>query len=135
MIETRTLKDAERLARIAMAIILLTAGISKLCSHGGFFGYYSKLFQGDLRIRLPKLLVDAYLHAIPFIEAGLGCSLLVNRYKRAAVVGWMAFFMSILMGHYILQEWSVVNEIVPFLLLGLFAFILPNHSSWLRRDA
>jgi len=67
------------------------------------------LFQGDLRIRLPAWLVKAYLHAIPFIEIGFGCALLSNRYKVLAVYGWFAFMLSLLIGHYILQEWSSVN--------------------------
>lgn len=75
MIERTTLKDAERIARLVMVTILLTAGTSKFFSHGGFFEYYSKLFQGDLRIQLSTFLVNAYLQLIQFIEIGLGCAL------------------------------------------------------------
>ena len=38
---TTLLKDAERVVRVSMIVILLTAGISKFFSHGGFFEYYS----------------------------------------------------------------------------------------------
>ncbi len=55
---TILLKDAERVVRITMIVILLTAGTSKFFSHGGFLEYYCALFQGDLRITLPRLLVD-----------------------------------------------------------------------------
>jgi uncharacterized membrane protein YphA (DoxX/SURF4 family) len=135
LIDTRTLKDAERIVRIVMVTILLTAGTSKFFSHGGFFDYYSKLFQGELRIRLPAALVDSYLQLIPFIEIGLGCALLANRHKRLAVYGWFAFMLSLLVGHYVLQEWSSVNDMLDYFFLGLLCFALPNHRSWFRRDA
>lgn len=135
MVDSTTLKDAERVVRIVMIVILLTAGTSKFFSHGGFFDYYSKLFQGDLRIRMPAPLVNAYLQIIPFIEIGLGCALMSNRHKRLAVYGWFAFMLSLLIGHYILQEWSPVNQMLDYFFLGLLCMVLPNHRSWLRRDA
>jgi hypothetical protein len=135
MIEKSALQDVERVARIVMIAILVTAGTSKFFSHGGFFNYYSQLFQGEnLRIHLPTVLVDAYLKAIPFIEVGLGLALFSNRYRWLAVHGWHAFMLSLLFGHYILQEWSPVNEIVPYFFLGMLCLALPNHQSWFRRD-
>lgn len=134
MIERSTLKDAERIVRVLMVTILFTAGTSKFFSHGGFFEYYAGRFQGDLRIRLPAFLVNAYLKVIPFVEIGLGCALLSNRYMVLAVYGWFAFMLSLLVGHYILQEWSSVNQMLDYFFLGLLCFVLPNHQSWLRRD-
>jgi uncharacterized membrane protein YphA (DoxX/SURF4 family) len=134
MPEKETLKDAERIVRIVMIVILLTAGTSKFFSHGGFFEYYSKLFQGDLRIRVPAPLVNAYLQVIPFIELGLGFALLSNQHKRLALYGWFAFMLSLLIGHYILQEWSSVNQMLDYFFLGLLCMVLPHHQSWLRRD-
>ena len=134
MIDKSTLKDAERIVRVVMVTILLTAGTSKFFSHGGFFEYYSMLFQGELRIRLPEFLVNTYLQLIPFIEIGLGLALLSNRYKRIAMYGWFAFMLSLLLGHYILQEWSSVSQMIDFFFLGLLGFVLPNHQSWFRRD-
>lgn len=134
MIEKNTLKDAERIVRVLMVAILLIAGVSKFFSQGGFFEYYSKLFQGDLRIQLPAFFVNAYLQVIPFIEIGLGCALLSNRHKKLAVYGWFGFMLSLLVGHYILQEWSPVNQMLDYFFLGLLCFVLPNHQSWLRRD-
>ena len=135
MIDKSTLKDAERIVRIVMATILLTAGTSKFFSHGGFVDYYAMLFQGDLRIRLPAVLVNSYLQIIPFIEIGLGLALFSNRHKRVAVYGWFAFMLSLLVGHYVLQEWSSVNQMLDYFFLGLLCLILPNHRSWFRRDA
>ena len=135
MIEKTTLKDAERVVRVVMVVILLTAGTSKFFSHGGFFDYYSKLFQGDLRIRLPPFFVDSYLRLTPFVEVGLGCALLSNRHKVPAVYAWFVFMLSLLVGHYILQEWSSVNELLDYFFLGLLCLVLPNHQSWFRRDA
>ena len=134
MIERTTLKDAERVVRIVMVTILITAGTSKFFSHGGFQEYYSKLFQGDLRIKMPPFLINAYLQIIPFIEIGLGSALLSNRHKVLAVYGWFAFMLSLLVGHYILQEWSSANEMLDYFFLGLLCLVLPNHQSWFRRD-
>jgi hypothetical protein len=135
MFEKTNLKDAERIIRIVMIAILLTAGTSKLFSHGGFLDYYSALFQGDLRIRMPAWLINSYLAVIPFIEIGLGCALFSNLYKRRAIYGWFAFMLSLLIGHYILQEWSSVNQMLDYFFLGLLCFLLPSHQSWFRRDA
>lgn len=134
MIEKSTLKDAERVVRVVMITILLTAGTSKFFSHGGFIEYYGKLFQGDLRIQLPPFLVNAYLQIIPFIEIGLGCFLLSGWNKRLAVYAWFAFMLSLLIGHYILQEWSSVNQMLDYFFLGLLYLVLPNHQLWFRRD-
>ena len=134
MIRRVILRDAERIVRITMIVILLAAGTSKFFSSGGFFEYYSNLFQGNLRIRIPRILADSYLAAIPFIEIGLGLALLSNKYKGIVVYGWFAFMLSLLVGHYILQEWSAVNQMLSYVFLGLLCLVLPSHSSWLRRD-
>ena len=134
MISESMLKDAERIVRVTMILILLTAGTSKFFSQGAFFGYYSQLFQGDLRINLPPLLMNFYLTIIPFIEISLGLALLSNKYKNYIVYGWFAFMLSLLFGHYILQEWSMVNQMLDYIFLGLLCLVLPNHSSWFNRD-
>jgi len=134
MIDKARLKDAERIVRVTMIVILLSAGISKLFSGGGFTDYYSNLFQGDLRIRLPALLVDVYLAMIPFIEIGLGLALISNRWRLQAIYGWFAFMLSLLVGHYVLEEWSAVNQMLDYILLGLLGLVLPVHGSWFRRD-
>ena len=134
MISESKLKDAERIVRITMILILLTAGTSKFFSLGGFFEYYSQLFQGDLRINLAPFLVNFYLKVIPFIEILLGLALLSNKNKVYAVYGWFIFMLSLLFGHYILQEWSSVNQMLSYIFLGLLCLILPNHSFWFSRD-
>ncbi len=134
MISKEKLKDAERIVRITMILILLTAGTSKFFSQGGFYDYYSQLFQGDLRINLPPVLVNLYLKIIPFIEIALGLALISNIYKKYVFYGWFVFMLSLLFGHYILQEWSSVNQMLNYVFLGILGYILPNHHSWFRRD-
>lgn len=124
------LKDAERIIRLTMIVILLTAGTSKFFSNGEFFAYYSILFQGDLRISLPPVLVECYLSVIPFIEVGLGLALIRNRWKIYTVYGWFAFILSLLVGHYILEEWSSVNQMLDYVFLGILCMILPCHEHW-----
>jgi hypothetical protein len=56
-VSERTLKNAERVARLVMIVTLLAAGISKFCSHGKFVEYYSHAFAAEkLRIHLPAWL-------------------------------------------------------------------------------
>ena len=134
MIDRVLLKDAERIVRLVMIVILLTAGTSKFFSAGGFFGYYSELFQGDLRIQMPAWLVNLYLACIPFIEVGLGLGLVVTRWKPYTVYAWFAFMISLLVGHYILQEWPAVNQMLDYIFLGLLCLVLPSHRGWIKRD-
>ena len=134
MIDRVLLKDAERIVRLVMIVILLTAGTSKFFSAGGFYGYYSELFQGDLRIQMPAWLVNLYLACIPFIEVGLGLGLVVTRWKPYTVYAWFAFMISLLVGHYILQEWSAVNQMLDYIFLGLLCLVLPSHQGWIKRD-
>jgi len=134
MIKKIYLRDAERVVRITMIVILLTAGTSKLFSAGDFFDYYSGLFQSELRINLPPLLVNSFLRLIPFIEIGLGLALIVTKYRRIVVYGWFGFMLGLMFGHYVLQEWSSVNQMLDYIFLGLLCLILPAHSSWFTRD-
>ena len=78
--------------------------------------------------------IDAYLIVVPFIEIGLGLALISNRHKWLAVHAWFAFMLSLTVGHYILQEWSAVNQMLDYFFLGILCLVLPNHQSWLRRD-
>jgi uncharacterized membrane protein YphA (DoxX/SURF4 family) len=133
IISERKLKEAERVIRLVMIVILLTAGTSKFFSQGGFQQYYLTQFQGDLRISLPPLLVRAYLEAIPFIEILLGFLLIFGRTRIVAIYGWFLFMLSLLLGHYVLQEWSAVNQMIDYFFLGLACLILPNHRSLLAR--
>lgn len=129
------LKDAERMLRVVMIVTLLTAGVSKLASAGGFYDYYAGLFANpDLRIHLPMVLVRAFLGATPFLEIAIALTLAVNPIRRGAIVAWWVWFLNIAFGHYVLQEWSAANEIVPYQILGAIAYALPSHASWLRRD-
>ena len=134
MISQCLLKDAERIVRVTMIIILLTAGTSKFFSAGGFYSYYSALFQGDLRINLPAGMVNLFLGSVPYIEIGLSLALLSHKARRFAVYGWFLFMWALLFGHYILQEWSAVNQMLDYVFLGLLCLTLPCHKSWLGRD-
>lgn len=130
MIEKRTLTQIEFVSRALMALILLTAGTSKFFSAGGFKAYYSGIFANpDLRINAPQMLVDLYLSAIPFIEIVLGFALLFVSLKRFTIWAWYGFMASLLVGHYILQEWSTVNQMLPYFFLGMIAHALPTYKS------
>lgn len=129
------LKDSERILRLVMIVTLATAGSSKLLSDGAFYEYYRALFANPaLRIHLPGILVKLHLLITPFVELSIAVGLLFTRYRRLVTIAWCAFFITIEFGHYVLQEWSAVSEIIPYLLLGAFSYILPNHQSWVKRD-
>jgi len=129
MIDKQKLTEIERVSRWLMALILLTAGISKFFSGGGFKTYYSGLFgNDDLRLNFPAFTYDTYLTLIPFIEVGLGAALLVVALKRYTIWAWYAFMASLLVGHYILQEFSAVNQMLIYFVLGMICHILPTKA-------
>jgi uncharacterized membrane protein YphA (DoxX/SURF4 family) len=129
MISSKKLGNIEMVARGLMALILITASTSKFFGAGGFKAYYSGLFQNpDLRINIPAPLIDTYLTLIPFVEITLGLCLLLPMLKRYTVWAWYAFMASLLIGHYILQEWSVVNQMLAYFFLGFLVHALPTRA-------
>ena len=119
----------EWVARHLMALILVVAGTSKLFSDGSFATYYAGQFASEaLRIQVPNVLISIYLTVIPFIELGLGVALLLARLKPLTVYAWYAFMASLLVGHYVLQEWSSVNQMLGYFFLGMICHALPTHA-------
>src|SRR5687768_523476 len=111
-VDSKHLKHAEWMLRLVMIFTLATAGVSKLLSDGSFYNYYSALFANqDLRIQLPNILVDLHLLLTPFIEIGIALALIFTRIRRYAITAWWIWFIMIQFGHYVLQDWSAVNEI------------------------
>lgn len=129
-ISLKIIKDAESLLRFCMIVTLLVAGISKLCSHGAFHSYYLEQFtQAQLRIQLPAAIYNLYLSIIPLIELVIGAGLLWTAKRRIFIVSWVFYFISLEVGHYILEEWLAVDAMIPFVLLGVAAYILPAHQN------
>jgi uncharacterized membrane protein YphA (DoxX/SURF4 family) len=136
-ISLKTLKNAELLLRLTMMITLFVAGISKFCSNGNFHKYYLKLFSNpDLRINLPSSLSDIYLTLIPFIEVGIALALITSIKRRFFIVVWILYFISLEIGHYVLEEFTSVDLIIPVILFGILAYILPAHDPfWLKNKS
>ena len=129
MLDRRKLMQVEWVARSLMALILVVAGTSKLLAEGGFQTYYSGLFANQaLRINLPADWVITYLNLIPWIEIGLGIALLVTKLKPFTIYAWYLFMASLLIGHYVLQEWSSVNQMLSYFFLGMLCHMLPTRS-------
>jgi uncharacterized membrane protein YphA (DoxX/SURF4 family) len=137
-ISTRTLQNAEVILRITMAITLLIAGVSKFFSGGGFYAYYLKQFSNeDLRINLPIFSFDIYLTLIPYLEVGIGFMLLTSIKRRLIIVVWIVYFITLELGHYLLEEFTSANMIIPYIMMGAIAYILPAHMqiwSWMKAD-
>lgn len=128
-ISLKTLKNAELLLRITMIITIFVAGVSKFFSHDNFYIYYSKLFSNDaLRINLPAFSYDIFLRLIPFLEIAIAVALLTSYKRRFFIVVWIIYFLMLEIGHYILEEFTTVDLIIPFILLGTAAYILPSHD-------
>ena len=70
-------------------------------------------------LALPAFTYETYLFLIPFIEVGLGAALLIVTLKRFTIWAWYAFMASLLIGHYILQEFSAVNQMPIYFILGM----------------
>ena len=128
-ISLKTLKNAEFLLRITMIITLFVAGVSKFFSQDSFYSYYSKLFSNEeLRINLPSFTFDIYLKLIPFIEIAIALALLSSFKRRFFIVVWIVYFLTLEIGHYILEEFTTVDIVIPFILLGTATYILPSHD-------
>ena len=135
LLEPKYLRDAERLMRITMIVTMLVAGTSKLCSNGMFHDYYLGMFsRPHLRIQLPGIVCDLYLHVVPYIELALGVGLLLTKFRRRVTTAFVVYFISLEVGHYILEEWLEVDVMIPIILFGIIAYVLPAHSRWSRRD-
>jgi uncharacterized membrane protein YphA (DoxX/SURF4 family) len=134
-ISTRTLQNAELILRLTMAITLLIAGVSKFFSMGAFHAYYLKQFSAEgLRINLPQFTYGTYLTLIPYLEVGIGLALLTSVKRRFFVVIWILYFISLELGHYLLEEFTSANMIIPYIIMGTLAYILPAHKhvgSWI----
>lgn len=129
MLDSKKLAEIEFVSRALMALILITAGTSKFLSGGGFAAWYSGQFANpDLRINVSEVLISLYLNLIPFIEVGLGACLLIVMLKRYTIYAWYLFMASLLVGHYILQEWSAVNQMLAYFFLGMICHALPTHA-------
>jgi len=134
-ISLKTLKNAELLLRLTMSITLLVAGISKFCSHGNFHKYYLKLFLNpSLRINVPSFIIDAYLSLIPFIEVGIALALITSLKRRLFIVIWIVYFISLEVGHYVLEEFTSSDLIISIILFGVAAYILPAHE-WFKTNS
>ncbi len=133
-INLRTLKNAEFLLRITMVITLFVAGVSKFFSQGNFYAYYFEQFSNEeLRINLPPVTFDLYLKLIPFIEVAIALALLTSFKRRFFIVVWIIYFITLEIGHYIMEEFTTVDLMIPFILLGTAAYILPSHDIILFR--
>ena len=127
-ISTRTLQNAELILRLTMAITLLIAGVSKFFSKGAFHAYYLKQFSDEgLRINLPQFSFDVYLMLIPYLEVGIGIALLTSIKRRLFIVVWIAYFITLELGHYLLEEFNSANMIIPYIIMGTLAYIMPAH--------
>jgi hypothetical protein len=128
-------KNAERILRLTMIVTLLTAGVSKLFSHGSFAAWYGSHFaKPELRIHLPSMLVIAYLQAMPYLEIAIALGLAYTRLRKYFIYAWCFFFVVLEFGHYTLQEWANVNQMIPYIILGSFCLLLPHHRSWFKSD-
>ncbi|MBW7892041.1 MAG: DoxX family membrane protein [Chitinophagaceae bacterium] len=132
----RILKNAELLLRLTMIVATITAGVSKFFSHGGFHDYYLQQFnRPELRIQLPSFLPDFYLTIIPFIEVGLGLALFIPRTRRIFAVVFVLYFLTLSVGHYIMEEFLEVDVVLPLTLIGILDYILPSYTSYFKRMA
>jgi hypothetical protein len=68
------------------------------------------------------------------MELAIGLGLLYTPLKRFFTHTWCLYFVMLEFGHYVLEQWSSVNEMIPIILMGAFCLILPEHKSWFTRS-
>jgi uncharacterized membrane protein YphA (DoxX/SURF4 family) len=134
ILREKTLRNAELILRCTMSITLLVAGISKFYSHGNFYSYYSKEFANkELRINLPAWSFETYLTLIPYLEVTIGLALLTMLNRRLFIVIWIIYFISLEIGHYLLEQFQSANMIIPYIIMGVMAYILPGYNSYWKK--
>jgi uncharacterized membrane protein YphA (DoxX/SURF4 family) len=134
--DLKIVKNAELMLRVTMSVTLLVAGISKFFSHGGFYRYYVQEFAKEgLRISLPGFLFDGYLAMIPYLEVGIGLALITTFKRRVFIVVWIIYFMTLEIGHYVLEQFQAVNMMIPYIVMGTLAYVLPAHDFGFNKTA
>ena len=110
------------LLRIAFGINFLLHGLIRIYSGVGAFA--AKTVEQMGKSPMPHGFVNAFAHAIPFIEVLLGLALIFGVLTRATLICGAVFMMALTIGVASNQEWNVAGQqllysVVFFLLLFL----------------
>ena len=87
-------------------------------------------FEGTL---LPMTLVHVFLNMIPYIEVILGAMTLLGFYTRWALLAGISFYVVLMFGHTVRQNWSGVHLVMHY---GFYYWVLLVliGQNWLALD-
>ena len=82
---------------------------------------------------LPMTLVHTFLYMIPYIEVVLGTLTLLGLQMRWALLGGISFYVILMFGHTVRQNWAGVHIVMHY---GLYYWILLvlQGQNWLALD-
>jgi thiosulfate dehydrogenase [quinone] large subunit len=82
---------------------------------------------------LPMALVHAFLYMIPYIEVLLGAMTLLGLYTRWALLAGVSFYVILMFGHTVRQNWAGVHIIMHY---GFYYWVLLVllGQNWLALD-
>jgi len=119
--------------RILLGINLFFHGFMRIIQTGGVAVWEQPMavtFEGTF---LPMTLVHVFLNMIPYIEVVLGAMTLLGFYTRWALLSGIFFYVVLMFGHTVRQNWGGVHLIMHY---GFYYWVLLVliGQNWLALD-
>lgn len=127
-------KNIERIARIFLILLLLVGVIYKLADLGNFVTYYGSLFSKSSVFKIPSLLVEIMLYALPFVELFIALSLFFNKTRILGLYGYFGYIMLMMLGEYFMDNFHNVNGTLDYMFMGMLYLLLPAHHSLFKNE-
>lgn len=119
---------APALIRWSLGMLFLVAGINKLGNPAGFvYGYLAPAFEKTF---LPAGLVNAYGHALPYVETAIGVLLILGLFRTFALLLTGVTLISLAFGQILLQQQGTVANIFLYILMTAVALAMSKHDVW-----
>jgi hypothetical protein len=133
-LQTRRLKNAERILRLFLVSLLVMTAFYKLAiGSDHFIEWYKARFLLN-PYGLSMELINPFMHSIAYIELLLAIGLLFERSRNVALIGYFSFLSLLMFGHFCLSEFHEVNGLFDYVFAGLIIYVLPRHQTLLARD-
>ncbi|MEX0298401.1 MAG: MauE/DoxX family redox-associated membrane protein [Kordiimonas sp.] len=135
MLDTNRLKDAERIIRIFLIMLLSMSGVYKfMIGFDHFVNWYEPKFTPNA-YQLPMWSIKMYLYTHPVIELVLATGLIFSRTRNITLYAYFSMIIVLMLGHFAIDEFHEVNGLFDYMFGGLLIFILPHHPTlWWRES-
>ncbi len=119
--------------RIMLGVNLFFHGFMRIIQTGGVAVWEQPMATTFEETFLPMALVHAFLYMIPYIEVLLGAMTLLGLYTRWALLVGVSFYVILMFGHTVRQNWAGVHIIMHY---GFYYWVLLVllGQNWLALD-